>query len=117
MGSPLGVGLDRGFGRDVDRDPDALDVLGIDPDVADAADRNAAITHRARHREPADRALEIDDEARGCLLELDAGEPDDEGERGADQPENEGADQDVARAGFHGSDQPPEAARDRGPWK
>jgi adenine deaminase len=105
-GHPANIGLAEFISFDdiFAHSDDALDIFGIDPDVGDTADRNAAIPHRARHRQPGDRTFEVDNVLLGFLLELDAGEPDDEGEPGGDQPEDEGTDQDVTRASFHCSD-------------
>ena len=55
-----GVGHDRRGALDLDRHQDPLDIVGIDADARDPADRNAAIEHLTALPQPAHGAGEGD---------------------------------------------------------
>src|SRR6185437_11432144 len=90
-----GVFLDRRARIDLDADADALDILGIEPDVEDAADRHALVAHRRALAQPAHRAAEIDVVDRAFALDLAADQPDHRDEDADKHHDDEAADGDI----------------------
>ena len=87
----------------------------VDPDVADAADRHAAIAHVAVQLQARHRPLEQDVVAGEIVLGPELADPDDEADQSEDQHQNEGADGDMAGPSLHGCSRSPSSRRGRAP--